>query len=314
MQHLLILIGISGSGKSTFARQFVQDKPNYLRLNRDELRRSVLPVSLGEYWKWDEKRKNRIERLVSDLEQTALHSALDGGWNVVMDNTHLRARYIHELLKRVESREIEVTFRLLEVPLDEAIRRDANRPDSVGETAIREQSERLKQFRKQFDVGQRLIFPKANPVPVPTVQSSNLPKCILVDIDGTVAKIHDRSPFDWLKVGRDKPNPPVLNVVRAMHEAGYAIIFMSGRDSLARPETINWLWRHMGWREGTDYQLFMRKQNDMRKDAIVKRELFDAHIRGRYFVEVILDDRDQVVALWRRDLGLPCFQVDYGNF
>ena len=58
----------------------------------------------------------------------------------------------------------------------------------------------------------------------------------------------------------------------------------------------------------------MRRRDDSRKDSVVKRELFDAHIRGRYFVELVLDDRDQVVSLWRRDLGLTCLQVDYGDF
>jgi len=107
---------------------------------------------------------------------------------------------------------------------------------------------------------------------------------------------------------------PVLNVVRAMRAAGYAVVFLSGRDSAARTETVSWLHQHLGWTEGPDYALFMRERNDMRKDSIIKRELFAAHISGRYFVELVLDDRDQVVSLWRRELGLTCLQVDYGDF
>lgn len=319
MQHLLILIGISGSGKSTFAKQFVQDNPSYLRLNRDDLRRSLVPVPLGEYWTWERKRRDRIERVVSELEKAALLSALEGGWNIVMDNTHLRQRYINDLLKSVGAqaspeRPIEVTFRAFDVPLETAIARDQLRADVVGETAIREQWERLKAFRNWFSPTKRFRFPTIHPTTVPVEQNKTLPKCILVDIDGTAARIHDRSPFDWRNVGRDKPNTPVLNVVRAMRAAGYAVVFLSGRDSAARNETLDWLFRHLGWREGTDFALLMRERNDTRKDSIIKRELFDAHIRNRYFVEVVLDDRDQVVSLWRRELGLTCFQVDYGNF
>ncbi len=319
MQHLLILIGISGSGKSTFAKQFVQDNPTYLRLNRDDLRRSIVPVPLGEFWKWDDKRKNRIERLVSELEKSALLSALESGWNVVMDNTHLRQRYITELLKLIDKQAttknpIEVTFQVIDVPLNTAIERDRLRPDVVGEAVIREQHSRLNTLKKIFDVNQKLQSPTIHTRVDPMVQDDSLPKCILVDIDGTAAKIHDRSPFDWSNVGRDLPNTPVLNVVRAMRTAGYAVVFLSGRDSAARTETVSWLHQHLGWSEGPDYALFMRARNDMRKDSIIKRELFDAHIRGRYFVELVLDDRDQVVSLWRRDLGLTCLQVDYGDF
>lgn len=319
MQHLLILIGISGSGKSTFAKQFVQDNPTYLRLNRDDLRRSLVPVPLGEYWKWDEKRKSRIERLVSELEKSTLLSALESGWNIVLDNTHLRQRYINDLLKLIDKqattkRPIEVTFQVFDVPLATAISRDRLRADVVGEPVIREQHSRLTMLKKQFDTSQRLAFPTIHATADPMAQNDALPKCILVDIDGTAAKIHDRSPFDWSNVGRDKPNTPVLNVVQAMRSAGYAVVFLSGRDSAARTETVRWLDKHLGWAEGPDYVLFMRARNDMRKDSIIKRELFDAHIRGRYFVELVLDDRDQVVSLWRRGLGLTCLQVDYGDF
>ena len=319
MQHLLILIGISGSGKSTMAKQFVRNNPTYLRLNRDDLRRSLLSVPLGEFWTWDEKPKYRIERLVTAMLETALKTALDSGWNVMLDNTHLRQKTINELLKIAESQAsakqpVEVSFQLIDVPVETAIERDRQRSDSVGERVIREQYSRLHIFRKNFDVSQRLTYPRIHAVADPMAQDASLPKCILVDIDGTAAKIHDRSPFDWSNVGRDKPNVPVLNVVRAMRAAGYVVVFLSGRDSAARAETIVWLKQHLGWQKIVDYQLFMRKQNDMRKDSIIKRELFDAHIRGRYFVELVLDDRDQVVSLWRRDLGLTCLQVDYGDF
>ena len=60
--------------------------------------------------------------------------------------------------------------------------------------------------------------------------------------------------------------------------------------------------------------LEMRREKDGRQDAIVKRELFDTHILGKYYVEFVLDDRNQVVDLWRNDLGLTCFQVNYGDF
>lgn len=319
MQHILILIGISGSGKSTVAKRFVAENPTYLRLNRDDLRRSLISVPLGDYWKWDEKPKYRIERLVTSLLATALREALEGGWNVVIDNTNLRQRSINELLKVVEAqatpkRPIEVSFQVVDVPLETAIERDRLRPDVVGEAVIREQHNRFRQFTKQFDASQRLSYPYTHATAGAMKQDQELPKCILVDIDGTAAKIHDRSPFDWSNVGRDHPNVPVLNVVRSMRAAGYAVIFLSGRDSAARIPTIAWLQQHLGWSERVDYELFMRKQNDNRKDSIIKRELFDAHIRDRYFVELVLDDRDQVVALWRRDLGLTCLQVDYGNF
>ena len=52
----------------------------------------------------------------------------------------------------------------------------------------------------------------------------------------------------------------------------------------------------------------------MRGDRVVKRELFDAHIRNQWNIVFALDDRDQVVDMYRQDLQLPVFQVNYGGF
>ena len=63
----------------------------------------------------------------------------------------------------------------------------------------------------------------------------------------------------------------------------------------------------------TYYQLFMRKTDDFRKDAIVKEEIYQGEIEGKYNVLCVLDDRNQVVEFWRSK-GLSCFQVAEGNF
>lgn len=51
----------------------------------------------------------------------------------------------------------------------------------------------------------------------------------------------------------------------------------------------------------------MRQSKDFRKDSVIKSEIYEAEIKGKYFVEFVLDDRDQVVDLWRKELKLPCF-------
>jgi len=60
--------------------------------------------------------------------------------------------------------------------------------------------------------------------------------------------------------------------------------------------------------------LQMRITGDGRKDAIVKKQLFDEAIRDRYYIEFVLDDRNQVVDMWRDELKLPYFQVYYSDF
>ena len=85
---------------------------------------------------------------------------------------------------------------------------------------------------------------------------------------------------------------------------------MSGRDEVCRDATQKFLDEYVG--EGL--QLHMRGEKDSRQDYVVKHELFNAHVADKYHVKFVLDDRDQVIQLWRDGLKLPTFQVDYGDF
>ena len=313
MKKVLILSGLSGSGKSTFARQFCAENTNYLRVNRDDLRRSLLPISLSEYYQtWADKDRNRIEDLVNALQKTAIIDGLTQGWHVVIDNTNLKLSYINEFRKLLTERfdAVEVRYQLIDTPLAECIQRDKYRDDSVGEAVIRKQAEQLAVLRKKFrfqpeTLTRNAVFQRE--------QDQSLPRCILVDIDGTVANKGDRPPFAWHRVGEDEPKRPVINLVKSMQSVGYAIVFLSGRDAVCRSETTAWLNEHFGW-QASDYELLMRPQQDNRKDALIKQELFVQHIQGRYYIEFVVDDRQQVVDMWRRTLGLTCVQVDYGDF
>ena len=73
--------------------------------------------------------------------------------------------------------------------------------------------------------------------------------------------------------------------------------------------TEDWLKKN-----GIEYdKLLMRVTDDVRKDSIIKKEIYENNIKGKYNVSLVLDDRNQVVEMWR-DLGLTCFQVADGNF
>ena len=127
-------------------------------------------------------------------------------------------------------------------------------------------------------------------------------KAIIVDIDGTLAKMNGRGPFEWHRVGEDSVNEPVRTVVNALADQLFYVIVFSGRDSVCRGDTLKWLIEN---KIRFDV-LFMREQGNNEKDAIVKRRLYDTHIRGKYDVHMVIDDRNQVVDMWRKDLGLTC--------
>lgn len=133
-------------------------------------------------------------------------------------------------------------------------------------------------------------------------------KAIICDLDGTIALMGDRGPFEWDRVSEDTPNAVVIDLMRR-YSTDHAVIIVSGRSEDCRVQTIRWLRQH----EVPCLFLLMRKSNDYRKDAVVKQELYEEHIKCDYDVAFCLDDRNQSVEFWR-SLGLVCFQVAPGDF
>jgi hypothetical protein len=132
--------------------------------------------------------------------------------------------------------------------------------------------------------------------------------CVICDIDGTIAKMGDRGPFHWDRVGQDQPIAVIINLLRLLAPV-YPIILVSGRSDESLQLTLAWLAEH----EVPYSAIYLRQANDFRKDAIIKQELYATHIEPYYDVQFVLEDRNQTVEMWR-SLGLVCLQVAPGDF
>ncbi|MFE0334187.1 polynucleotide kinase, partial [Streptomyces sp. NPDC058955] len=227
-----------------------------------------------------------------------------------VDNTHLTPHIPRRLKAALAGREATfVVHDFTAVPVDECVRRDAARERSVGEEIIRVLAEK---HAKATRGGWRLTDDWLNdrPAVTPYVPDTALPSAVLCDIDGTLALRGDRGPYDFTRCDLDLLNLPVREALRAFRASHQdRIVLLSGRSEDHRALTEAWLERY----EVPYDELWMRASGDGRSDDLVKAELFDAHVRHRYAVRVSLDDRDRVVAVWRR-MGLPTWQVNYGNF
>lgn len=138
-------------------------------------------------------------------------------------------------------------------------------------------------------------------------------KAIISDIDGTLALIGERDPFNPQTVEEDLLNNPIANILHTYSsyaESDIQLILITGRFEKYRQQTDNWLKKH----QIKEYQLFMRADQDFRKDIVLKKEIYLNQIAPQYDVLFVLEDRDQTVAMWRKELGLTCLQVAYGSF
>ncbi|MBC3842228.1 polynucleotide kinase [Streptacidiphilus sp. 4-A2] len=130
---------------------------------------------------------------------------------------------------------------------------------------------------------------------------------VIVDLDGTLALIGDRSPYDADSCGLDAVNEPVRTVVDWAKAAGHGVLLVSGRGFQASHRRYTEMW--LTWNRIPYDVLLMRAPGDARPDEVVKREIYERHIRDSWDVAFVLDDRAAVIAMWR-SLGLTVFQVD----
>lgn len=319
MPVLHITRGLPGCGKTVLARQMVdgaEPRGSLVRVNRDDLRRMMLP---SDYRAPERDLEYTVTRAQHAMIGTLLHSGRD----VICDDTNLSARHVRALLEvAVQAGASWSILDMTHVPLEVCIHRDSLREgaEHVGEAVIhRMHTQFIAQHR-----GKPLPVPDAPFVadrgPYADVEPYTEPdaprrRVFLVDLDGTTALMNGRSPYDETRVGEDSPNEPVIETVKALIERGLTPIYMSGRTEGCREATESWLVKHIGlWHARVGgVRLLMRKVGDQRPDWQVKLELFNTHVRKDCAVVLAIDDRTQVVKLWRR-LGIVCLQAADGDF
>ena len=274
MIKVILTRGLPASGKSTWAKKVVAENPNsYKRINKDDLRAMID----------DGKYSNDNEKFILQVRDVMILMAIENGKHVIVDDTNLAPKHESAIRELIKGKAELVIQDFTDVPLETCIKRDLKRTVSVGEKVIRGM---YNQFLLKVET---------------YTENIELPKAIIVDIDGTLAKMKGRSPFDWNRVKEDTCNTVVKGLVNSYPET---VIVFSGRDSVCKQDTIDWLKEN----EIKYTELFMREEGKVEKDSIVKRRLFEQNIRGKYFIEYVLDDRLSVCRMWHQ-MGLQLLRV-----
>ena len=273
MSKLIITVGLPGSGKTTWAKE----QP-YFRVNRDDIRAEL---GVKTY-------SRRNEDIVRTERDRRISKYLDGNATVICDDTNIIASTRSKLaaLAKEHNAEFEVNDSFMQVPIEECFRRDLQRERSVGKDVIE---------RMYYQYWGRQEKP----------DNTHGPLTVICDLDGTIAiepKGANHYDRDYTK---DLINIPVADSIKALRILGYTCIFTSGRKEASRTQTNNWL-SELGF---AGERLFMRADDDNRKDTIVKKEIYMNNIAGKYRVLCVFDDRPSVVRMWRCELGLTVFQV-----
>ena len=288
---LYLMRGPSGSGKTTYAKTL-----DAVRVSRDDIRAEL--TGRSDKFAGD----NKFEAQVTRVQKERVRDLLIARKDVVIDDTNLIDKFAVEWLNMAHDYGHNWAVHEMDATLEEAIARNANREDAVPEGVIR------KQWSKWVNRG--ALVPTHPFVDwSPYEPDSSLPEAVGVDLDGTLCLNETgMSPYDPGHYPLDTPNISVQYVLEALQRQHFIILALTGRDAQHRNSTQDWLNKH-----SPVHELHMRKAGDRRRDDVVKAEMFNENVRGRYNFALMLDDRDRLVRMWRAR-GIQCFQVAPGSF
>lgn len=303
MPKIILTQGIQGSGKSTFAKKWVEEDPIHrVRWNNDDCRRMCGPYSVLER-----------ESFITSIRHTFIHKSMIDKKDIVIDDMNLNTRtteYYEKIVKAYNDQNTDKYIleykQFFNISVDECILRDSMRPNPIGEKIIKST------YRKYRDyiINQSVNNMYDNLV----VNDPKLENAIICDIDATLSLNLKGRPFYGEGcaegIADDIVIEPIANILRTMSKNN-KILIVTGREGT--PEiinaTINWLINN-----NIPYDsIYLRPVKDYSPGAECKKEIYNNYIKDKYNVSFVLEDNKKCVNMWRSE-GLICLQPNDGNF
>src|SRR5690606_33634680 len=117
---VIITKGLPASGKSSWADEYIKQNPNFVKIEKDEIRKDTRLFKDGQY-----VHKRGDEAIVIKERDRLIREALQSGKSVISSDTNLVKKHITQIsnIARQYNAEVEVVS-FLDVPLKELIERD----------------------------------------------------------------------------------------------------------------------------------------------------------------------------------------------
>ena len=214
--------GLPASGKTTWAKSLQAESPknSVIRINKDDLR-TMLSDGI-----WS----GGAEKDIINVRDFLVSYYLTKGLHVIVDDTNLHPKHevaLRELAKVCNAQFVKKDF--TDVSFEECLARNKKRGLTVPEKVI---ADMYKKYVVKEKYGNALD---------PMVFDEKLHSCVIFDLDGTLAHITDRNPYDGASCMSDVTNKSIEWLFNIVNDSGAKTIIFSGRTGESFKETEKWL-------------------------------------------------------------------------
>ena len=133
---LILLVGIPGSGKSTYAKNYIQKSTNVIHLSSDEIRKEIYG---------DESVQGNPSEVFLLMQKRAI-DALNNGYDVIYDATNITRKDRASIIG-VCPKFVKIECHIIWAPIETCIERDIERERTVGKEVI---DRMLKRFQAPY--------------------------------------------------------------------------------------------------------------------------------------------------------------------
>lgn len=315
MTKAIITIGVTSSGKTTFAEKTIkQSRGKMVNVNRDDTRISLFSINSWKNYNFSREREELVTRVCMDK----IRSAHAMNRDVVISDTNLNEFHLENLVENLKAIGFDdIEFMIFNVEKSEIIRRNELRgPWKVGKTIIDGMFERFNDIvPKVMQKYPGKVFIHTDSQKDKPVFDTDLPTCVIVDIDGTLMQHDDnvRCVYDMTKVDLDKPRQNVVDVVNMLAEH-HTIIVLSGRHGDSGGEAYTRTLNSFIDNDIAFDEINLKPEAQrMRNTVEFKREFIVNNLVKRYNPILALDDNGRVCSMLR-DLGIEAWQVQNNDY